>query len=102
MELALGKPRASYQGADLYPTLAGKAAALLWGLAKSQACADGNKRVALLLVVAFLRVNGVRLAVQPGDLADMILRVAAADQREHDRVIADTEQWLDDRMRRLQ
>jgi len=100
VELALAKPRASYAGADLYPTLADKAAALTWGLAKSQACSDGNKRIALLLVVAFLYVNGCRLDVQPGDVAEMILRVAEADQQSHDQVIAETRDWIAQRMRR--
>lgn len=99
IELALGKPRSAFAGVELYPTLAAKSAALLYGFAKSQACRDGNKRVALLLVVAFVRANGATLDLRPLDLADMILSVAASDPDDHDIVIVSTEEWLAERLR---
>jgi death on curing protein len=39
-------------------TLTGKAAALMHSLAGNHALVDGNKRLALLATVVFLRVNG--------------------------------------------
>jgi len=65
IELALASPRAGFADKELYPDLRSKAAVLLYTLAKSQACPDGNKRIALVLVEAFLRLNGARTHVQP-------------------------------------
>lgn len=96
--LALGKPRAGFAGVDLYPDLAAKAAALLYGLSKSQGCADGNKRVALLLTLAFVRMNGANFNLQPGELAGEILRIANSDPADHDEVIAATTAWVADRL----
>jgi death-on-curing protein len=100
VELALGKPRSSFGGVEQYPTLADKAAALLYGLAKSQACADGNKRVALILVVEFLRINGARIETEPGELADMILAIGQSDQANHDHVVLGLAEWMAKRIRR--
>jgi len=92
--MALAKPRAGFGGTELYTTMAAKAAALLYVFSKSQACYDGNKRLALLVVVAFIRANGLTLNVQRHELADMILAVAETDQQDHDVVIEQTAVWL--------
>src|SRR5262245_257075 len=41
------------------------AAAYAFGLAKNHAFVDGNKRIAFMTMMAFLRKNGVRLAPEP-------------------------------------
>jgi death on curing protein len=58
LESVLARPRASAFGADAYPDLNSKAAALLHSLARNHALADGNKRLALAGVIAFYGVNG--------------------------------------------
>lgn len=73
----------------------------MYGLAKSQACPDGNKRVALLLTTAFVRLNGARLDVHPGELADMILDVAQSDASQSDAVIDRLKRWIAERLVRL-
>jgi death-on-curing family protein len=100
IELALAKPWQRFRAFERYPTLEAKASALLYGLAKSQACIDGNKRIALIVVVAFLRRNGARLRLQPKELAEMILEVANTAREDHDRVIADVHRWIADRLER--
>jgi death-on-curing protein len=72
---------------EKYADLEAKAAALLYPLAKCQACPDGNKRVALILVLEFLALNGSTLEVDPDALADMILEVAASDARRRDEIV---------------
>ena len=99
IELALGKPQSAFGGPSSTP-LADKAAALLYGLAKSQACADGNKRVALILVVEFLRINQARLQVAPREGAEMILSMGTSDPAEHDHHVLALAEWMDKRMRR--
>jgi death on curing protein len=81
-------PQTSLGGIEKYPDLATKAAALLYALAKSQACADGNKRLALILLLEFLALNGATLNIGSDDLTDMILDTAAADAARRDDVVA--------------
>lgn len=88
IETALLVPQFSWRGEEKYPDLASKAAALLYALAKCQACPDGNKRVALILVIEFLALNGSTLDVEPDELADMILEAAEADPANRDAVVA--------------
>lgn len=45
LESAVAQPRATFAGADLHPTLTGKAAALACSLALNHPFVDGNKRV---------------------------------------------------------
>src|ERR1700691_2458545 len=52
LEAALARPQTSAFGADAYPTLDEKAAALLHSLARNHALIDGNKRLALSGVVS--------------------------------------------------
>ncbi len=55
------RPQASFFGRAAYPTLAGKAAALMHSLAGNHAPVDGNKRLALLATAVFLRISGCAL-----------------------------------------
>lgn len=80
LESALARPRASVFGADAYPSLEEKAAALLHSLAGNHhALVDGNKRLALAATIAFLGVNGKRLTLSNDDAYDFIIAVAAGD-----------------------
>lgn len=60
---AVMRPRATFDGVPLYPSLAAMAAALLVGLARNHPFLDGNKRAAFLAAFAFLEVNGRALVV---------------------------------------
>jgi death-on-curing family protein len=95
---ALAKPAAAFGGVELYADLPTKIAALLYGLAKSQACIEGNKRVALLLTIAFTRTNGADLRLQQDEMADEILRIANTPPEDHDAVIAETTAWVTERL----
>jgi prophage maintenance system killer protein len=66
----------------------------MYGLSKSQACGDGNKRVALLLTLAFVRNNGADLTLRPDEMADEILRVADTDPADHHAVIVSLTEWV--------
>lgn len=58
---AVERPRASYNGLYLYPTLFSKAAALLYSICMNHAFTDGNKRTAWLSTKRFLFINGFHL-----------------------------------------
>lgn len=61
IESAVGRPQASFDGVDLYPTLIDKTAALLQSLLKNHPFVDGNKRTALASAGVFLKINGYKL-----------------------------------------
>ena len=77
LESALARPQAAAFGADAYPDLDAKAAALLHSLARNHALVDGNKRLALAGTIAFLGVNGRRLTLTNDEAYDLIMAVAA-------------------------
>lgn len=77
LESAVARPQATAFGADAYPGLDSKAAALLHSLVRNHAMVDGNKRLALAAVIAFYGVNGRRLTLTNDEAYDLIMDVAA-------------------------
>jgi death-on-curing protein len=76
LEAAVARPEASAFGADAYPTLREKAAALLHSVARNHPFTDGNKRTAVVGAVFMLHVNGKAVIWTQDDALKMILRVA--------------------------
>lgn len=79
LQAAAGRPRATAFGHDAYPTLEDKAAALVHSLARNHALVDGNKRLALAGLIAFLGVNGRRLTISNDDAYDLIIAIATGE-----------------------
>jgi death on curing protein len=77
LDSACHRPQAGFFGQQAYPTLAGKAAALMHSLACNHALVDGNKRLALLATVVFLRINGYTLDLTDDEAFDLTMSVAA-------------------------
>ena len=80
LESALARPRASFAGQPLYPTLFVKAAALFESLCVNHPFVDGNKRVAYAGTGLFLELNGWRLQADTEDAVAFTLEVAAGKQ----------------------
>lgn len=76
LESALARPQATAFGEDAYPDLLSKAAALLQSIATNRTLVDGNKRLALAAVIAFLGVNGRRLALSNDEAYELVMAVA--------------------------
>jgi death-on-curing protein len=58
------------------------AAAYAFGLAKNHAFVDGNKRIAFMSMMTFLRKNGVRFAPEQAHATSMIMSLAAGEVSE--------------------
>jgi death-on-curing protein len=58
------------------------AAAYAFGLAKNHPFVDGNKRIAFMSMMTFLRKNGVRFAPEPAHATSMIMSLAAGEVSE--------------------
>jgi death-on-curing protein len=86
---ALDRPvyRWHYECAGL-PELA---AAYAFGLAKNHAFIDGNKRIAFIAMVAFLRKNGIAFRPEQAQSTAIILAVAAGEVSEESLV-----RWIRD------
>jgi death-on-curing protein len=67
-----------YEQAEL-PELA---AAYAFGLAKNHAFVDGNKRIAFMMMVVFLRLNDIHFAPEPAHATAIILALAAGEVSE--------------------
>lgn len=77
---ALERPRNKwhYDAANLREL----AAAYAYGLAKNHAFVDGNKRVAFMAMMVFLRKNDVRFAPDPAHATAIIFSLAAGEVSE--------------------
>jgi len=61
IESAVERPKATFDGVDLYPDIFTKAAVLMHSLLKNHAFVDGNKRTAYSSCGVFLKLNGYKL-----------------------------------------
>lgn len=89
LRAAAARPATRAFGAEAYPTLLDKAAALLHSLAAHHLFFDGNKRIATSAVQRFLRDNGLRPAWTDAQIYDFVLEIAQS-RHEVDAVSA----WL--------
>ncbi|WP_284987876.1 MULTISPECIES: type II toxin-antitoxin system death-on-curing family toxin [unclassified Arthrobacter] len=74
---ALARPATTVMGAEAYPDLALKAAALLESVARFHPLIDGNKRTAWTLMVLLLWVNGYRHDFTTDKGFELVVGVAA-------------------------
>lgn len=77
LESAVAQRRATFDGAELHPTLEAKAAALGFSLILNHPFIDGNKRIGHAALEVFLVLNGFELHADLDDAEAMILGVAA-------------------------
>jgi death-on-curing protein len=76
LDAAVARPRSSAFGADAYPSLDLKAAALLYSLVRNHALADGNKRLGWLATVVFLDLNNEPVDLDHDAAFDLVMAVA--------------------------
>ena len=73
---AVGRPRSSFEGKDLYPDLFSKAAALFESIVQNHPFVDGNKRTGAVAASLFLQRNGYELTATSDDLVDIAMGIA--------------------------
>lgn len=75
---AVARPQTTVFGADAYPDLGSKAAALLQSIVCNHALIDGNKRLGWLTTAVFLEINGVEATRASNDAVyDLVIWVAS-------------------------
>lgn len=76
---AAARPQTTVGGADAYPTVWLKAAALLQSVVNNHALVDGNKRLGWLATAVFLELNDASVATAPNDdVYELVMRVASS------------------------
>lgn len=93
---AVERPKATFQGQDLYPTVFSKGAALLQSLCLNHPFTDGNKRTAWLSTKRFLYINGYRLKAKRIKAADFMVWVDNSKPE-----LAKISSWLKKHSRKL-
>lgn len=89
LESALARPQQRWHY-DSEARLSDLAAAYAQGLARNHAYVDGNKRIALVVMVAFFERNGVELTATNEEAAATMLALAAGDLPEDELA-----RWID-------
>ncbi len=79
LESALEAAFATFAGIELYPSIEEKAARLGMSLISNHAFADGNKRIGMLIMLVFLKVNGVEMNLTDEDVVRAGLGAAAGE-----------------------
>ena len=76
---AVGRPQTTVFGADAYPTVPQKAAALLHSITNNHALVDGNKRLAWLAAVVFLDLNGWDVSLSDDEAFELVMVASTSD-----------------------
>jgi death-on-curing protein len=75
LDAAVLKPTLTFDGEDLYPSLAAKAAVLLHGLVTASPFIAASKGTAAIAAECFLAANGLAVAASDQDLAQLVTAV---------------------------
>jgi death-on-curing protein len=95
LEAAAARPATSAFGADAYPDLHVKAAALLHSLVRNHALVDGNKRLAWTAARVFLRINEVRVSAPEDAAVDFVVAVASGELDDLEKIAERLRAWSD-------
>lgn len=77
VQAALAQPIATFDGAELYPTVVAKAGAMGFSLIQGHPFVDGNKRIGHAAMEVFLVLNGFEIVASTDEQETMVLAVAA-------------------------
>ena len=69
LDSALENVYQTFDGVDLYPTKEEKGARLGYALIRNHAFVDGNKRIGMLAMLTFFKVNGIKLDYTDDEIA---------------------------------
>ncbi len=81
LDSALESAFATFGGKELYPTKQEKGARLGYALISNHAFVDGNKRIGMYVLLAFLETNGIKLRPSVEEVARVGLAVAAGEMK---------------------
>ena len=74
----------TFEGKELYPSLAEKAAALCYSLINNHSFVDGNKRIGHAAMEVFLVMNGYEIEAAIDEQEEIILNLASSNMERSD------------------
>jgi death on curing protein len=93
LESAAARPKTTVVGAEAYPDIHTKAAALLHSLCRNHALVDGNKRLAWTAWQVFLGLNGEWVKASEDDRFDLMIAVASVAIDNVDQIAEQLRTW---------
>ena len=84
LESAIAQPYMTFDGNELYPSLAEKAAALGFSLIQNHPFADGNKRTGHAAMESFLALNGYEIDASTDEQVEIVLSLASGKLSRHE------------------
>jgi death-on-curing protein len=84
LESALAQPKMTFEGKELYPSLAEKAAALCYSLINNHPFVDGNKRIGHAAMEVFLVMNGYEIEAAIDEQEEIMLKLASSNIERSD------------------
>lgn len=94
LESCLQQPFQTYDGKDLYPRLRDKAAVLFYLMIKNHPFENGNKRMALVILIVFLFRNGYWLKSTNEEIYDFACKVSGSNPRKKEETLAVIEEFI--------
>ena len=94
LESALGSPKQTFGGKLLYPSLEKQAAILFYSLIKNHPFRNGNKRVAVMALLAFLSLNKKWLSIKPMPLYILAHSLSASKPKERSKILKDLDEII--------
>jgi death-on-curing protein len=94
LESCLEQPFITYDGVELYPSLPDKAAMLFYLVIKNHPFENGNKRMAVSLMLVFLYINKKWIEASPKGLYDVACDVAKSSPKNKDAIVEIIAQFL--------
>ena len=90
---AVARPKTTVVGAEAYPDIHTKAAALLHSLCRNHALVDGDKRLAWTACQVFLGLNGEWVEASEDDRFDWMIAVASGAIDNVDQIAEQLRTW---------
>ena len=87
LDASAQRPQTTLMGADAYPSLEMKAAALMHSIVANHPLADGNKRLGWHALTVFLALNGLNVTLTHDEAFDLTMAVAAGALRDVDQIL---------------
>jgi death on curing protein len=77
LQSALETPFGRFEGRDLYPGLVNRAATLAYSIITDHPFVDGTIRTAAVLMITFLRLNGMDLKASDSEFEEVLAALAS-------------------------
>jgi death-on-curing protein len=98
LESAVARPKTTVVGAEAYPDIHTKAAALLHSLCRNHALVDGNKRLAWTACQVFLGLNGEWVEASEDTRFDLMIALASGAIDNVDQIAERLRTWRSSRL----